>query len=276
MDISQRDVMLLFTMGLAVVSMSFVFPALGLSGSNVAESDIPELDVNQSQFDFSGDFPTAPGSPRSEELTYDTSASDNFNQIWLEGDTSGGVEVVLLPPSGGDPAHTRINDWDSGSVAGFTEFDFSSNGSTAIYDNDTTGYQIEFEALRIDDTAGYYEVRMTVRSDLQGSGGWLSNVPVLGSAIDVGVATAATLGWFVEIAIWAVVALFDVLLNAGTVAINVIIYFVTLMTWLTTTYTSIVAAAGSWVSVFVALPGIMLGAVLAKLVIIGLGMLPRT
>lgn len=270
--------MLLFTMALAIVSMSFVFPAMGITTSDqVAENEIPDLDVNSSRFDFSGEFPIAPGSPRTEDLVWDNSSTNQLNQIWLEGDTSGGVEVALLPPetSSGPGPQTIVNNWDTGSVTYSETQNYTAAGDTGYFYNETMGYELQFEALTVSDANGIYEVRMTVRQEL-GSSGWLSNVPVLGTAVDVGAATAATLGWFVEIAIWAVTYLFTLIANGVGLAADVGIYLVTLLTWLATTYTSIISATGSWAGVFVALPGILLSAVLAKMVIIGAQLLPTT
>lgn len=279
MDITQRDVMLLFTMGLAVVSMSFVFPALGLADDSVSQNEIPEFSVNESRFDFAGEAPPAPGSPRTDELSYDESRSEQFNQVWLNGDTSGGVEVALLPPTGNtstsDPLQIIINEWSSGSVTYSERLNFTAEEQSEIFVNESLGYEMEFTALSINDSAGYYEVRYDIRAQVVNSG-WLSNVPVLGSAVEAGQATAATLGWFIEIAIWAVSWVFQLIGNAAAIAADVAIYLVGLMAWLTTTYTAIVASASSWVAVFVALPGILLSAVLAKLVIIGVGLLPTT
>lgn len=277
MNITQRDVMLLFTMALAVVSMSMVFPSLGLGGEEVAENEIPELTVNSSRFDFADTFPAAPGSPRTEDLTWDDSRDDQYNQIWLDGDTSGGTEIALLPPetSSSSGPQTIVNKWDAGSVTYTETQNYTAAGDTGYFYNESIGYELQFEALTVDDTNGIYEVRMTVRQEI-GSSGWLSNVPVLGTAVDVGAATAATLGWFVEIAIWAITYLFTLIANGAGLAADIGIYLVTLLMWLITTYASIVGSAGSWVAVFVALPGILLSAVLAKFVIIGAGLLPTT
>jgi len=280
MNISQRDVMLLLTMGLAVVSMSFVFPALGLADESVSENEIPEFNVEPDRFEFAGEAPPAPGSPRTDELTWDDSRDDQFNQVWLEGDTTGGVEVALLPPDGdnateSDPLQITINEWDSGSVSYTERLNFTSEGQERVLINESLGYEMTFESLTVDGDAGVYEVRYDIRSQVVDSG-WLSNVPVLGSAVEAGQATAATLGWFIEIAIWAIQWIFQLIGNAVAVGADVGVYLVTLITWLATTYASIVASANSWVAVFVALPGILLSAVLAKLVIIAVGLLPTT
>jgi hypothetical protein len=278
MDITQRDVMLLFTMGLAVVAMSFIFPSLGIGGDQVTENEIPELDVNASQFDFTGERPPPPGAPNTGDLEWRDDRDEQLNQVWLRGDTSGGVEMALLPPSGpNDSVQVTINEWSSGSVVYDERLNFSQSdvGNTSVYYNQSLGYRMTFEPLLIDRDAGDYTIRYEVLAQVTDAG-WLSGVPVIGAAVEGAQATAATLGWFVELAVWALTYVFELLANAVVLASTVAVYFVSLITWLLTTYTSIVASAPGWVSVFVALPGILLGAVLGKIVIIAAGLLPTT
>ena len=279
MDITQRDVMLLFTMGLAVVAMSFIFPSLGIGGEQVQENEIPELDVNASQFDFTGERPPPPGAPNTGDLEWRADRDEQLNQVWLRGDTSGGVEMALLPPSSeSDPVQVVINEWNSsGAVADTDTFNFTESdvGNTSVFVDEELGYRITLEPLTIDRDAGDYTIRYEVLAQTTDAG-WLSGVPVVGAAVEGAQATAATLGWFVELSVWALTYVFELLANAVAIGSTVAIYFVSLITWLLTTYTSIVASAPGWVSVFVALPGILLGAVLGKIVIIAAGLLPTT
>jgi len=277
-DITQRDVMLLFTMALAIVSMSFVFPSLGLADESVDANDIPEFSINESRFQFGGSFPTAPGSPSTGELSWINGSNDQLNQVWLRGDTSGGVEMALLPPSSStDPVQVIINEWSSGSVTYSERFNFTQSdvGNETVFVNESLGYRLTLEPMTIDRDAGDYVIRYEIIAQ-QVDAGWLEGVPVLGTAVKGAQATAATLAWFVDIAVWAITYLFEIIANTAGVAADVTVYLVGLMAWLSTTYTSIVAAAGSWAAVFLALPGIIFSAVLAKLIIIGIGLLPTT
>lgn len=274
-DITQQDVMLLLTMGLAVVSMSFVFPALGLADESVDANEIPEFTVDTARFDFAGDFPEAPGNPASGDLSYIEGRDEQLNQVWLRGDISSGEEMALIPPAGGNPTQIVITEWDSQSIQNTHRLNFTQEGQTSIFVNETVGYRIQFEALTLDDDAGEWEVRYEVLAQDTDSG-WLSNVPILGGAVQLASGTAAVLGWFAEIIVWAFAFLFDLIANAVGLGGDVATYLITLIAWLTTTYTGIVASADAWVAVFVALPGILLSAVLAKFVIVGASLLPTT
>lgn len=275
MNITKFDITIIACMSLSVVAMSFVFPALGLADTQTSENEIPELQMNSSQFDFAGDFPAAPGSPSEVDLKYTESQSLNPNQVWLEGDTSGGVEVVLLPPGAGDPTQILINDWNAGNASEVVRINFTAAGETEYYTNESLGYELRFESLTIDETAGEYVVRMTIQSQVVDSG-WLSNVPVLGSAVEAGQATAAVVGWFVEILVWAFVFVFELIANALGAVSSVMIYLISLLTWLSTTYAAVVTAAPSWTKLFVSIPAILLTYSLSKVIIIGVKMLPYT
>lgn len=269
MGITQRDVMMLFTMGLAVVSMSFVFPALGLGGENIQENEIPELSISENRFDFAGTAPSPPDGASRGQLSWYDNRSDQLNQVYPDGDTQNGIEVGLLPPNSNRPLQISNARWESGSLAGQEKINLSS-GETAIYSNETLGLEATFEVTHYNDTdPREFVVQYKIRSveDVGGSG-WTFGIG-LGD-------TAAGVGWLADIIIWFALFMVDVMLNAIVVAGEVGFYFVNLLTWLTTTYTSIVAAANSWASVFVALPGILLSVVLGKFVIVGISLLPTT
>lgn len=276
MNITQRDVQVIVVMSLAVISMSFIFPALGIGGEEVQDNDIPSLEMNSSRFDISGDIPAAPGSPNTGELVWKDSRDDQLNQVWLRGDTSGGVEMALLPPINGTrPLQVTISEWDSGNVVYNERINFTDTGQEEIFVNESLGYEMTFESLEVNDTAGDYTIRYEVVAQVVDSG-WLSGVPVLGGAVEATQATAATLGWFIELAMWAITYVFDLIANAVGLTADVGIYLVSLINWLITSYTGIIASTAGWVSVFVALPGILLGTVLAKVVAVGIALLPTT
>lgn len=278
-DITQRDVMLLFTMALAIVSMSFVFPSLGLADESVDANDIPEFAIDTSRFDFTSEFPDAPGSPSTGELAWVEEREDQLNQVWLRGDTSGGVEMVLLAPTAeDDPVEVLINEWNSSSAVEDTDtftFNESDLDEEQVFVDEELGFRLRLEPLTIDRDAGEYVVRYEVIAQ-QVDAGWLEGVPVIGGVVEGTQATAATLVWFAEVAVWAVTYLFELIANAAGIAADVTTYLVGLLTWMSTTYAAVVASAGSWVAVFVALPGIIFSTVLGKLIIIGIGLLPTT
>lgn len=277
MPITQRDVMLLLTMALAIVSMSFVFPALGLGGDQVQSNEIPEFDIDEDRFDLAGDFPEVPGSPSSGDLVWEDGRDDQLNRDYIRGDTSGGLEIFVDPdaPTGYN-ASVTLNEWDSGNVIYTVDFLFSEVGDEHVYVNQSMGIEMTMEATEISDDRDVVRYTVESRTDGSGGGGWLENVPLIGGAVEVASATGAVLGWFVEVFVWAALFLFDLIANTVAIGGEVAVYLVSLLAWMSTTYTGIVSAAQGWASVFVALPGVIFGTVLAKFVIIAVGLLPTT
>lgn len=157
----------------------------------------------------------------------------------------------------------------------YERLNFTDTGQSHIFVNESMGYRMTFESLKVNDTAGNYTVRYEVVSE-QVDSGWLSGVPVLGATVEATQATAATLMWFIEISVWALVYVFDLVANAVGLATDVGVYVVGVVNWLITTYTGIISSVGGWPGVFIALPGLLLGAVLAKMVAVGITLLPTT
>lgn len=278
-EITRRDIMLLFVMALAIVSMSLVFPALGITNEDsVTASEIPEFQLEQDRFDIAGDFPNDPGTPTSGTMTYDSSADYNNNQIWLSGGTDGGgYELVLLP--NGDQAEIRINEWNSSSFVGYSSTNVSANNTAGAVSRDEWTVTVEttdaFNA-DTDPSVGYYEVTYNVEEQPGDGGNIGERIPLVGTLFSAANGLAGMVGWIGSIIYWLVQSTFEVILNVTGMLYDVTSYFINLISWMSTTYGAVVTSANGWVSVFVALPGIIFSAVLGKLVIIGISLLPTT
>ena len=265
MNIGKFDLMVLVVMGLAVVSMSFVFPALGLSGVSTEESDIPSLNIQEGRFDLVGDSPRQPSSPTEGVLFYDTTQSATFseNSIWLEGNTNDGVQLTLLQ-NASDPsqADVLLTEWN-GTVASQDRIAITENNSSGVLS--TAGYQIAVETTDRHNPPDLLEVSWRVDDDPRASGafGFLTDL-------------VNVVAWGVTWIIWFMTSIVEGTLNAIGIIFDVMGYLISLMSWLITTYGTIVTSAPSWVGIFVAIPGIVLSAVLAKIVIIGIQLLPST
>lgn len=278
-EITRRDIMLLLVMAIAIVSMSLVFPALGLTDEDsVSASEIPEFSLQESRFDIAGEFPNAPGTPTTGTLTYDPQADYNNNQIWLSGGTdAGGYELVLLP--NGTSADVRINEWNDTSFVDQQTVVVNESNPTGVVSNDqwtvTAEITDKFNGTTNTST-GYYQVDYEV-VEQPGDGGAIGErIPVIGSLFSATNALAGMVGWIASIIYWFLQTSFEVILNVTGLLYDVTSYFIGLLTWMSTTYGNVVTSASGWVSVFVALPGIIFSAVLGKLVIIGIGLLPTT
>lgn len=281
MNFGKFDVTMILTMTLAVVSMSFVFPAIGLADAGTDANNIPEYRLDTEALNLAGEFPRAPGTPSTGNIwlqANDTAFSNN--QIWLDGGTSGGTEMVLLPAQGGDPTQLLINNWDSGSVTGEERRNLTDANDTFVINN--FSYQMtfrteEFREPQGNGTDGYYELSYNIRDQPESGGGWIGRIPVVGGVVGTAEATAAVLGWFGSILWWFFATAIDLVSAAVVVLYDTLTFGAALLDWLVTTYAAIVSNAGpSWVSLFVALPGIILSLEFGKLAMIGVSLLPTT
>lgn len=281
MNFTKFDVTLLLTMTLAVVCMSFVFPAVGLADAGTDENSVPEYRLDSQALNLAGDFPDAPGTPSTGTLSLDTSKDVAFsdNRVWLDGGTSGGTEVLILPAtSSNDSAELLINNWDGGNVTGEERFNITSADDAFAVNN--FGYTMTFEVTQFDEQSydnAQYTVEYEIQDQAVSGGGWIDRIPVVGGIVSTGEATAAVLAWFASILWWFFATTIDLISAATVILYDTVTFVVALLSWLVSTYASIVANAGpSWVSLFVALPGIILSLEFGKLAMIGISLLPTT
>lgn len=272
MNFGKVDFILLLTMTLAVVTMSFLFPALGLTTDDpAAESEIPEFNISSERFNLVGSFPEAPGTPTQGTLWFypEDPAAASDNRIWVDGDTSDGVEMFLSEDTNGT-GEIRINTWDAGSVVSNQTATFtSSNDTFTLVSSEGFGFRFEVQELQTT-SPRYYEVDYVITQRPRDSGGFISSF--LGTAGD----TAKTLVWFGTIFFWTSTFIVELGLNALGIVYDVLSFFISLLSWQVSTYGSVVTAATGFASVFVAIPGIILSVLFGKLVFIGISLLPTT
>ncbi len=77
MNITKFDMFILMFTSIAVITMSFTFPALGLTGETQNESDIPEFNISKGAADFAREEPEYPGAPSQGTLRY-----ENGSESW--------------------------------------------------------------------------------------------------------------------------------------------------------------------------------------------------
>ncbi len=280
MNFGKNDVMILLSMSLAVIGMSFVFPAVGLADADTGASEIPEYTLDTEPMDLAGELPESPGTPSRGTMDLDTSEPIEFsnNQVWLDGGTEGGTEMVLLPAtSEDDTPELVVNNWESGSVTGEERRNVTEGGQFVV--NNFT-YEVTFDVTQFDESNGYdnaqYELEYNVRNQ-EADSGWLDRVPIVGGIIGAGEALAAIVAWIGSIIWWMFATVIDFTSAALVVLVDTVVFFVSLVTWLVTTYAAIVSNANAgWVSLFVALPGIILSLEFGKLGLIAVSLLPTT
>lgn len=277
MELTKFDVMLLFCMSLAVVSISFVFPALGMSDTEAEENDIPELDISEDKFDFAGEMPEFPNTANKGTLFFNTTKDAGFseNSIWLEGNTDGGYELVLIQEPTNETAEVVLTEWnDSGEVEGSSSVVINDSNPREIVSQGE--YEVAIEEGADNNPPDYLQVQWEIVSQSQAGGSFVGRLPGVGAIFDVGSAIAAVVAWAVTIFIWFSQTLVQGFLNILGTVYDGSAYFINLLAWLISTYGSVISGATGWVSIFVALPGIILSVTLGKIVIIFIGLLPTT
>lgn len=281
MNFGKFDITMILTMSLAVICMSFVFPAVGLADAGTDDSEIPEYTLDTQALDLAGDFPASPGTPSRGTLSLDTSEGASFsnNQVWLDGDTSGGTEMAILPAvSSNDNAELLVTSWDSGNAS---EVRFNITSADDAFAVNQFGYTMAIEVTEFDESGGYddayYEIEYEIQDQIASAGGWLDRIPVVGGIVGAGEAAAAVLAWVGSIFWWFFATTIDLISAATVMLYDTASFVIALLSWLVTTYASIVENAGpSWVSLFVALPGIILSLEFGKLGMIAVSLLPTT
>jgi len=273
MSITKFDVKILVSMSIVVIAMNFIFPPLGLAGDKVSENDIPQFNLSKNTFEFVDQRQEFPNNPTQGELIYidDNELHQDERQIWLQREDSGDDYVLSFTNLGGNLSHPGPQ---------WTLTQFNSTGS--VVDDETTvldegefdtmdvgDYELAVETTSIENVnesdltlIGEWEI-ITGPSDTT----WYNRIPVIGTIFGAGEALAGIVGWGISI-IWDVVYNFIVFsTNLFIVISNLIGFFIDFIVWLSTTYFAIVSGAPTaWASLIIAIPGILLSLVFAKII----------
>lgn len=278
MNFTQRDLIILLSMSLAVILMTFTFSALGLGNENVTTSDIPEFNASAGNFDLVGELPDSPGTPDHFKLVWNQKlGADSRSQIWLDGDTDSGTEIFLTLNStsnGSNPdVEVQVNNWSSG-TADSTHYELWEVGDYIIIDVYDYTIYAEYDDLNnvneTDETSVIsFEVRDRPNDDLE-------QLPVIGGIISAGGNLYAVVSWIGTIIWWISATIIETSISVILSLYNIVAFLVSLMHWLIITYSGIISGANNFAAVFVAIPGILLSVEFAKLIMIGIKLLPTT
>ena len=270
MNFGKLDFMILVGTTIALVGMSFVFPAMGLIDSEDAEDaqDIPEFDIEGDRFDFAGEFPRQPGTPSSDFLRWyhpDPQTEINVRELgddrrirMSETSARPGVEFWTL--------NVSFINTETGETLDSVEFDENNTSSGSLTDGD---WEIAVDLVNTageeeDDFLGETQFRILESSE-GASDGFLGGLPVIGGLVSAGEDVAGMVGWIGSVLYWFVGWMFTLVSNMLAVMIDSVLYVIGLVNWLITTYTAVVSAAPGWSSVIVLLPGILLFLELVKI-----------
>lgn len=284
MDFTKFDVVILFTMSFAIIILSFTFPAVGLADSSneTAESDVPEFNISSSKWDIAGDFPDDPGTPAQGVLEWEESLGGNSqNEVTLHGDTTDGVQMSLVNTGTGSQPDmlVTVTNWTSGSSVSET-YNVTNEqvNDDGIFFHDNYSYEIYLEIETYENVGGdsfENDVSWELR-EMPEDEGWIDRIPVIGGIFSAAEQLASVLAWFGAIIWWAVATSFEIALAVIGTLLDVMVFGVDVLVWLSTTYTDVITTAEGWASVIMLIPGLLVSLEFGKIAMIGVSLLPFT
>lgn len=280
MNFTKFDMVLIFSMSLAIVIMSFTFPALGMTDESdeVNESDIPEFNISSDRWDIVGDFPDSPGTPTSGTIERDdTKTVVGQHQAWIDRPTDEGTSIEIASFNTGNHSIVYTN-WTGGSAVAKDIYNITQEGQEIRHNNDSWALIFTVDSY---ENAGLSNASSVVDWEIISSpnndeGGGLSNIPVIGGLFDAGEQVFLALAYLGDILVWAFGTALEVSITVASTLFEVMIFGVDILQWLTGTYSSIISAANSWAGVLLVMPAVLLFVEFAKIGMIGISLLPFT
>lgn len=283
MNFSKFDIVVLMTMSMAIIIMSFTFPALGVTAESPENaSDVPQYNTTANPFDIAGEFPDRPGTPSSGTIQYDEQEGSGItgrSLIWIDRPKSDGTAIEIQNDTfGNGDVQIVVTDFNETGDNIVDRYVISgTEGETILHQNTT--WTIEFT---VDSVENFKQPNMTVTVEFEilesqsGAGGGLSALPVIGGIFDAVDAVASILSWLGLIIRWFLATLFEITISLILLLVDIMTFAVGLMHWLMSTYFAVIGGATSWASVILMVPGILLFAEFVKLSMIGISLLPTT
>lgn len=277
MNFTKFDLTIIVVMSIGIISMSFVFPALGLTDESTNESDVPEFDMASDRFDFAGEMPDNPGTPSQGEFNVQT---DDGGQLRLKQSPE---EDINLNANDGTPGTDQVDPEVSlNKLNGTEDSPYQVNATLSEVGDSATlegfDYVADMEWVRTENENQSNETAIVSYEIIEQPSDetWLSRVPVVGGIVSGANALAGIVGWIGSLIWWGFTFFVQTGLNVLGMVVDVAVYFVSTLSWLVGTYTGIVSGANAWAAVFVAIPGILLFGEFAKIVMVLISLLPTT
>ena len=279
MNWTKYDTMILMSMGIVVIFMSFTFPALGLTGENVNTTDIPEFNMSKNAVQFIDEFPESPGIPSQGQLTYyaNRSGGGDKDQAWLTGTTQDGVEHLIL--NRGDNTNPdmelRQNYWTDGNVV-IDNYTYDNEGDSWTMINNS--WVVDYNVTNYENTGQSnftntveWEVRQTPQDTA-----WWNGIPFVGGAISGAYQLAGVALYLGAIFYWAIATFFQVVINLLLIVINVFVFLISFMHFIITTYFAITSGVVGFGKLIIYIPGVLLSIEFAKIGMLAISLLPTT
>lgn len=272
MDITPLDITILVASTTGIILMSFAFPALGLTGDETTESDVPSFDIETDRFDMVGDFPSRPGSPDGGTLVWTgdgnrdnpVPGSGSDNDHWITGGTNDGEFIFVINDNNvSDPLWlVGVQDWDNDALTNEENVTLSGQGDAASISEGDWEIRVELDRLyNINESPGQTaEVTYTIENDpTSEDSAWYSGIPVVSATEDAIEWLARTMVFIGNVVQWFVLTIVEFIWNMAFVIYETVTFAFGLASFLVTTYADITTASGldSWAQVVLLIPGIL-------------------
>lgn len=261
-EFTKTDFQILLVMTVALVFISFVFPAVGFSANAVNATDIPEFNASQGQFDYLNDEIPSPNEPTEGELTYIHNAETNEDnrQAWLERYDLGISMLNMGTPSNPDVEVNLVNQ----TAPSGSDIETAKINESEFVNLQNWGYEVSFSNLRFEDNNETVRVDWEVHQQPEAD-----SIPIIGGLLSAGAEIGATIAWLTEIILVVTTNTVLTVTNVFLTLFNIMSFIFGFMFWLFSTYSGIVTGAPeSWVAIFMAIPGVILSFEFAKLIIL--------
>lgn len=242
MEMTKFDVTLTVSLLIGILLMSWLFPVLGLTGTQPSDDDVPEFEVNSSRFDFTGDFPQRPGDPGSNPINWDENGGKYDNTLWLEGDTGNGVQLFVVNDNNVSDPEIKYDlaEWSSGAVVqrdNFTVTDDEDSRGRLKLDTDADSdpeWDVQVDNIRFtDENTSDFEALALFTTDRRPdkTDFWDPLPNVSGATV-----------WIGQVLAWLFLSTWEIILNALGLVLDIGTFLIGVLVFISTNYVDVVTA----------------------------------
>lgn len=261
MTFTKTDFILTLSFLTAVILLSFIAPAVGMTGDSVNSTDIPEFNVTGERFNWVEDLPEYPSEPSSGVLNHSSTKFDNYRgNIQTELGTGDNGNRIFIVAINNDTVH--LTDVEDSTI----------NASVTFSANDQTknlkayGYDIDVHSVNI--THGKYEWIAAERPDD-------SSLPLIGGALNVADSIAAGVIWIGSTIVVGVILIVELFVNGFGVLFDVLVFVLAVLNFIFSNYLAIIAGAPSgFAAALVSIPGVGISVQFARVGLIIISQIP--
>lgn len=251
MSFNKLDFHILIGSLIMIVLLSFVAPAVGMTGSAVSTQSMPEFSVDTNYFTYVNqpDAPN-PDQPDSGMLNASSSTTDDYTgsiQTYLGRNQFGNRTFLVAVPND----EVNIRDVEALHNDNDDNHTFTSNGEEAGLL--AGGFDIDVRAINI--TTGTYEYQIV---ENPANEVWWSGIPIVSGVADAIGGIVSMIAYVVDMIFFVIATILIAGGNTLAAIVDIAIFILSLLNFIVTEYTSIINGAPSgFASIIVSIPGVL-------------------